>query len=313
MTTTDTPIQQLNRFLQEVDRRTAHARPVAIFDCDDTLIKGDIGESMFYRQIQHFLFRISPAELWPDHPHRNELSNLYDGLSSLPHEKAVHERRFVSFAELLLDWYFDQLAKGDTAKACSDIVRLFSGFTRSEVHTIAHATLRDELSSPLSTFALGRHTLPKGIRYIKESISLLNLLQQHDFDIWVVSGSNQWSVEAVCESIGIESDRVIAIDLEQDQTALLPSVIQPVPVLEGKVQALQRRIQRPPDIVISDSTYDIPLFNYSIGLKVLVSSGRNGNFFVSGKVNRDDRWIVIESTTLTHHLDKHQWQTQQSQ
>ena len=290
----------LARFLEKHSNVVEKA--VAVFDCDDTLVKGDIGEAMLYFQLEHFLFRLSPGTLWPDHPKHEELNNLYDGLSHLPPEKAVHDRRFVSFAEMVLDWYFGQLADGRTEKACSDIVRLFAGFTRSEAMQIAEATAKRELGSPVQRTVIGHHDLPRGIRFIKQTIDLFELLRSKGFEIWIVSGSNQWSVEAVCERIGIRNDHVIGIDLEKENQALTPVIKQPVPVLEGKVAALKSRTQSPPAIVVSDSTYDIPLFEYSSELKILIRPGSRRDFFAVSGLEQDNTWVVVNSPELLERL-----------
>jgi len=287
----------LRRFLQKYNHPTNAETPVAVFDCDDTLIKGDIGESMFYFQLEHFLLRVSPATIWPDHPKHEELSNLYEGLSKLPPDKAVRDRRFISFAEMMLDWYLDQLAEGETAKACSDIVRLFSGFTSIEVRQIAHAATKKELEANKEVWTMGRHNLPRGIRFIRESLGILKDLKSRAFDIWIISGSNRWSVEAVCEHIGIPIDRIIGVDLQEHDNVLTATVKQPVPVLDGKVAALRQHIPDAPKIVVSDSTYDIPLFHYSADLKVLVRPSNGQDFFKAGNVTRDESWVVFESPT----------------
>lgn len=301
-------IDQLDAFLRRHKPSSADQPFLAVFDCDDTLIRGDIGESMFYYQLEHFLLRVSPANLWPDYPKREELSNLYESLSTLVPAKAIQDRRFISFADMILDWYFNQLAEGKTAKACSDIVRLFAGFTRNEVWEIAEATAKKELASPLSPWRLGTHTLPRGVRYIKEAVELLKHLQEAAFDIWVVSGSNRWSVEAVCEPLVIHPDRVIGIDLEETGGMLTERVKKPVPVLEGKVEALKENTSTKPIIVVSDSTYDIPLFNYSAGLKILVRSSNGQDFFKIGQIRKDESWVVISSPSL---IDQNAWQTRQ--
>jgi phosphoserine phosphatase len=289
--------QKLQRFLQKYSHTLSAEKPVAVFDCDDTLIKGDIGESMFYFQLEHFLLRVSPATLWPDHPKHEELGNLYEGLSRLPPEKAVHDRRFISFSELMLDWYFDQLAERKTAKACSDIVRLFTGYSPSEVRQIAHATMKKELEAQQGEWMMGRHRLPKGIRFIQESLWLSRELKSRGFDIWVISGSNRWSVEAVCEHVGIPANHVIGIDLHEEDNVFTSTVKQPVPVLNGKVTALQQHIPNAPKIVVSDSTYDIPLFRYSADLRVLVQPSNGQDFFNAGNVTRDESWVVFETPT----------------
>ena len=277
-----------------------------MFDCDGTLIKGDIGEAMFYHQIEHFLLRVSPAQVWTDHPRLEELSNLYESLSDLPPEKAVHDRRFVSLADMMLGWYFDQLSEGKTEKACSDIVRLFAGYSRAEAQDIARVTLRKEIGLPAGSRSLGTLPLPQGIRYIKESVDLLFLLRQRGFDIWVVSGSSQWSVEAVSHRLGVRPDHVIGIDLRENRGFMTGAAKQPVPVLGGKVAALKSRGTTRPLLVVSDSTYDIPLFEYSAGSRILIRSNGEVDFFAAGKMNRDQSWVVIDPPT---YLDQNTWPT----
>lgn len=290
----------LDRFFQKFSSPTE--KPVAVFDCDDTLIKGDIGEAMLYYQLEHFLFRVSPGTLWPDHPKHEELNNIFHGLSHLPPDKAVHDRRFVSFAEMILDWYFGQLAEGKTEKACSDIVRLFAGFTRDEARQIARSTVKRELEAPMQSTIIGHHDLPRGIRFIRQTVELIDMLRSRGFDIWTISGSNQWSVEAVCERIAIQNDHVIGIGLEEENHILTSATRQPVPVLEGKVRALQSHSIARPAIVVSDSTYDIPLFNYSSDLKVLINVGGGSDFFDSDSIHRDNTWIVVQTPALLERL-----------
>lgn len=289
---------ELNTLLNQLPE--TGGRHVAVFDCDGTLIKGDIGEAMFYFQIEHFLFKVSPAQLWPDFPRREELNKLYDGLAAIPQGRVPLDPRFPEFAQMLLSWYFDQLEEGKTDKACSDIVRLWCGFTRSEALKVAEETLEDELASPLSERELGSYTLQRGSRFIAQAMQILSELRARGFDVWTVSGSNQWSVEAVAHRAGFPRNRVIGIDLKEVNAILGPEVQTPVPVYDGKVQALRKRGVTRPLIVLSDSTYDIPLFNYSAHLKILVNSRNHhgDEFFHEGKIHRDDSWMVIDNPIL---------------
>jgi phosphoserine phosphatase len=275
------------------------SQPVAVFDCDGTVIKGDIGEAMLYYQLENFLFRISPARVWADFPRRDELATLYDSLADLPSEKRTRDRRFPSFANLVLSWYFDQLAEGSTEKACADIVRLLAGFSPLETREMAEATFAGELQAPLTERLLGRSRLPQGVRYIQESVAMLDRLNKAGFDIWVVSGSNQWSVEAVCQRLGVPSDHVIGITLVELGGMLSSTVQKPIPVGEGKVEAIRKQIGRMPDFVASDSLYDVPLFRTSTDLKVLVisNSDLSKDFFRTSTLRRDHSWMVIEEPT----------------
>jgi len=290
----------LKNALKRHSLRRPRTRGVAVFDCDGTLIKGDIGEAMLYFQLEHFHFRISPAVVWPDHPERKELDELYESLSFSSSKTLKRDHRFARFADLVLSWYFDQLAEGRIEKACADIVRLFAGFSRFEARQIAEASVKDELQSDFTKRQIGRRTLPKGIRFIGESVALLKSLQRTGFDIWVISGSNQWGVAAVLKRLHLPSDRIIGIDLVEVNQVLSSTVKRPVPVLEGKVKSLKHLLRARPGIVVSDSKYDIPLFKYSADSKVLVHSdnGRTNEFFTAGRIKRDDSWFVIERPTL---------------
>ncbi len=275
-------------------------RPTAVFDCDGTVIRGDVGEAMLYHQIEHFLFKVSPAAVWVDHPHSDALEDLYRQLSSAdPSERANHSA-FHPFAEHILNWYFGQINDGKVEKACADIVRLFAGYSLAEVRNIADRVFEDEHSSPLSTRKLGTRVLPKGIRYITESVDLIRELQRLKFHIWAVSGSNKWSVEPVFRQLGIGPEFVVGIELEEEHGILTSRAISPVPIRENKVHAFEKRTAAVPVLVASDSRNDIPLFLYSSGLKVRINSrGRDTEeFFREGKITRDEHWVVIEQPTI---------------
>jgi phosphoserine phosphatase len=274
-------------------------RPMAVFDCDGTIIRGDIGEAMFFRQIEQFHFRVSPAEVWTDHPRSRELHGLYTLLSSLPPaQRATHEE-FVLFADMLTSWYYDQLAEEKTAKACSDIVRLLAGYEEDEVRDLARLTFDEEITSDATERTIGTKSYAKGVRFIRETVDLIHALQDRGVDLWVVSGSNKWSVEAVVQQVGIPPGRVIGIELENIRDTLTSRAKPPIPVKEDKVRALKARDKRLPVLVASDSPLDIPLLKYSSAVRVFVNSYRGDpeKFFRAASTRRDDSWVVIELPT----------------
>ncbi len=272
--------------------------PLCVFDCDGTIIHGDIGEAMLFYQLEHSLFRQSPGRIWTDHPQRTLLDSLYTEMGDSVRDKTPPPDP--RFADMILSWYFDQLRENKTVKACADIVRLFAGYSMQEVQEIAHLTFGDELSSKPGSRTLGSHILNRGIRFIAESMQLLEAVRDRGCDVWVVSGSNRWSVEAVCADLGVPPDRIIGIDLYQKNGVLTQHVKDPVPVLGGKVEILKEKLSHEPVLVISDSVYDVPLFRYSRGGKVLVSSGTTSSreFFSRAGLVRDESWIVNEHPTL---------------
>ncbi|MFN0157663.1 MAG: HAD family hydrolase [Bacteroidota bacterium] len=290
----------LDSFLSGSPTDRSHQKPIAVFDCDGTLIQGDIGEAMFFRQIEEFQFRTSPANLWLDHPKRDEIDNLYESLAAIPHPKRKIDRRFNPFCQILLNRYFDQLANGDIEKACADIVRLLAGFSLREVGVLARATLRAELEAPPGKRQIGKTSLPLGIRYIQDTLDAIEHLKNRGFDLWAISGSNQWAVETVFERAGIPRERILGIELKIDGDILTSEIRKPIPILDGKIEAMKARTNQVPLMVFSDSPIDLPLFRYASGMKVLINSRTrtSAEFFSTAGVKKDKSWIVVEQPTL---------------
>jgi len=285
-------LDAFERFLQS----GAGNRSIAVFDCDGTLIKGDIGESMFYHQVEHFLFRESPAALWPDCPERNRLAYLFHSLVRHPPYIRHRDTRHVDLADHLLSWYFSQIKEMKTEKACSDIVRLFSGFRLSEMEEIAAEVIKEEISSPIGERAVGSHLVRRGVRFIKETGELLLAVRRAGITPWIVSGSNLWSVQQIGRLLGVPTEHVIGVEIDLVHGAYSSTVKTPVPVGVGKVEALKAMGLPPPSIVVSDSIYDIPLLNYSSGLKVLVNSNeQSDHFFERAGFEPDQNWVTIDN------------------
>jgi phosphoserine phosphatase len=277
---------------------------LAVFDCDGTIIKGDIGERMFFRQIEHLFFRHSPAELWSDHPDRSRLGEIYAAVTAIGKEARAQSPEFAEFASLLLTRYFNQVRHGDVVKGCVDITRLFAGFTIGEVRRFADETLREEIAAPMGARHLGGRELPRGIRYIREAVDLYRALVARGFEIYAISGSNRWSVEQVFAQLGLATDRVIGIDLEDDAGVLTARSKEPVPIHENKLSALEMVTRCRPLLVASDSKRDLPLLLSSSELKVRIDSkGRDKDeFFAAAGAPPDDSWVLIDHPTLLESL-----------
>lgn len=292
------PPDPLAEFLRTLPPTGNGAPPLVVFDCDGTLVLGDTGESMFFHQVDRFLLRVPPDELWPDHPDRTGLRALFDRLAPLPGDTRRGHPDFLPFAEMLLSWYFDQLAAGRTAKACGDIVRLWTGFSVDEVRTVARAVLADELAAPLERRTIGRFSLARGIRFLTEPVAWLRDLRTRGWSVLIVSGSNRWIVEAVGAHIGVPPADVLGIGLTTARNLLSTEFDGPVTVLEGKIEALRARTTAAPALVVSDSVFDLPLFGYSAGLRILVKPRTGPDLFETGAAVRDHRWMVLERPTL---------------
>ena len=291
---------RIQEFLLRHDDHHLDGEKIAVFDCDGTVVRGDIGEAMLYRQVLKFQFRQSPADIWTDYPHRAELDRTFRVLAGVPVEDRHDRPEFGAFAEMILTWYHGQINDGEVEKACADIVRLYAGFTRDEVRAMANENFHEEIAAPVGERDLGFRRVPAGIRFLHETVALLKVLQEQNFEIWAVSGSNKWSVEPVFRALGVPAERVIGIDLLDDKGILIPRTEEPVPIRDKKVKAFRRRTHIKPLLVASDSRNDLPLLLYSGDMRVLVNSRRHdsADFFRLGGVVRDESWFVIENPMM---------------
>jgi phosphoserine phosphatase len=292
----------LKAFFRAHSNHASGPAPVAVFDCDGTVIKGDVGEAMFYRQIEHFHFRQSPAEVWMDHPERALIDTLYRKLEGLGERERLTSAAFGPFAELLISWYVDQIAAGAVVKACADIVRLFAGFTPEEMKTLASDNFAAGCAAPLSERMLGNRSVPLGIRYLREGRDLAEEMIRRGFQVWAVSGSNRWSVEPVFAALGVPSSRVIGIEMEIRDGVLTDRQVEPVPIREGKVKALRLRTPAVPVLAASDSKNDLPLFLAATEVRVRINSRSRDtdDFFRSSGMERDSRWVLVEQPETLH-------------
>jgi phosphoserine phosphatase len=292
----------LSAFLDRHQDHTGGPPPLAVFDCDGTVIRGDIGESMLYYQLEEFLFRTSPAEVWRGHPRRKELDRLFRTASRIGAAERGQHPEYRRFTDAVLGWYFDQLATGDIPSitaGCADIVRLWAGFTHAEVREHARANLTREQALRFGKQPLGSHTVTRGARFLRESRLLLEDLLHSGFQVWAVSGSSTWSVEPVFEALGVPPERVLGIGLSVSGGVLTADVPEPISVHEGKVRTLGHAGLPAPALTASDSPLDLPLLQCSSDLMVFVNTRYPSpdQFFTELRITRNSRWMILNNPT----------------
>jgi len=94
--------------------------------------------------------------------------------------------------------------------------------------------------------------------------ALVMWLQRHDYQIYIVTATNQWAAEIVAaDYFGITGDHVIGVQSEVKSGRLTDKLIQPVPISEGKLAAWKARLgERPPVLGAGDSGGDAPLLRF---------------------------------------------------
>lgn len=101
---------------------------------------------------------------------------------------------------------------------------------------------------------------------------LIRELQARDWEVWVVSASNQWIVEAGARLMGVAPERVIGIRVEIEGGRLTDQPLLPVPNRAGKVDAIQKHIGRRPTLVSGDSYGDLSMLEWAERLPLVVQA-----------------------------------------
>lgn len=108
--------------------------------------------------------------------------------------------------------------------------------------------------------------------------------------VWVVSASNQWIVEAGAELMGIDSERVVGIRVAVDDGVLTNRVIDPVSNGAGKVAAIRKYIGRKPTLVTGDSSGDFEMLDDAATAVLVTQPGRTDPAYVTHALSRG--WLV---------------------
>jgi HAD superfamily phosphoserine phosphatase-like hydrolase len=120
---------------------------------------------------------------------------------------------------------------------------------------------RDELAMRQWTLSIIDDALRSGEIVEREEIrELFWVLERHGWQVWVVSASATPLVEAFGQRYGVPASRVIGMDLRRDAAGHVhPEVVGPVTYRGGKVEAIDARIGRRPDLAVGDAPTDLEM------------------------------------------------------
>lgn len=217
---------------------------VMVFDCDQTLINGDIGEACLRLALSerwvishdawwaHFIdagFPLTEVKAW---------RNAYE-------QESDHESH-TSLAETL--WLaYQQLCELDVHSAYVYAARLVYQHQPAEVIALVERALNSD-----STVSF-RPTMSAFVQEIQKQAK-----------VWVVSSSQASLVRVIADYYQIPNQQVIGIDFTLDsQQAFTDQLILPAPIGAQKVDALQLFCSKIPLMMAGDSKHDLPLMKYS--------------------------------------------------
>lgn len=266
--------------------RPLDERPVAVLDFDGTCIRNDLGEALLVTAIERRALVVDETLLASVPPDlgQEELRRAAARLAELPADAPLadleRDAAFLAWRKKLVAVYHGLREREGGAAAVSWLARTLAGLTPGDVRALTREALAAEQQRPLGTRALAEHAvddapllIASGIRYPDEMRDLAAALQRHGFDVWVVSASNQWTVEVGAQPLGIAPHHVIGVRLATDPDGRLrPEVVPPLTWGPGKVEAVKAFIGRPPTLVVGDGASDRELLGTATALAVLIDS-----------------------------------------
>jgi len=224
---------ELVRFL---DRRgctgpgyDAKARPVAMFDWDNTVVKNDFGDAVTFYSLAHDKFLAPPGGDWK-HTSRFLTDAAAAALAKACGDAApgqpLHTSTNAACADEILAIYDGKTTTGALAFAGNYdhrrleasyawMTQLHAGHTPDELRRLAVDAIEPELAAPEgATQTIGTHRdLPAWVRFYDEQRELIAALISRGFDVWVITASPQDVIRAFAPRVGIAADHVIGVRL----------------------------------------------------------------------------------------------------
>ncbi len=309
----------------------AGKRLPVVFDFDNTLVCGDIGEATLAMLVRDGTLRLEqlPADLVPSFA-------LRDG--SIVSAGSVRDP--TEYYEQLLD---------ATVHGPDDPAPLSDGYVWA-AEIMRELTLRQVIGATEKVWALSaEHRIieievsPGGPAYpvpfiYPEMAELLAALMRHDFEIWIISASNVWSVRWVITRMlnprlsalgahGISSDHVIGVSsllsrpdgylckdavlvrTDPGYAALEASAVAPykltrwlqfpVPTYSGKVAAIWDALGEAPYLGAGDSPGDLPMLSFCEHRLWIarVEKPANTAAMKRARLARPENWIIQSAQT----------------
>ncbi len=95
--------------------------------------------------------------------------------------------------------------------------------------------------------------------YRPQMVGLVKGLQGAGYEVWLVSASNAWVIEAGAELVGVTPSQVLGMRVELAGERLTQRMLEPLTCNQGKVDAIRQRLNRLPDLAVGDSLGDLEM------------------------------------------------------
>ena len=162
------------------------------------------------------------------------------------------------------DFFYWEIERGLLPKSVADwALERYKGYLAGAVDELTicgemvtiHAGVKLEIIRNAAREFFAKHVAK---RVFPEMLELTRQLAAHGCEIWAVSSTNDWVIEAGVEQFGIPASRVLAACVECADGMASGKLIR-VPTDELKATAINEVIQRTPDAVFGNSIHDLAM------------------------------------------------------
>lgn len=217
-------------------------RRVAVFDWDNTMIRGDIGDLVLARMLERDLVRQPPARDWSrlgalTDAARAALSAACDALAE-PGEHLPTSRSPACAAAIASIAWNGATPAGEAAfpipvAACfrasyAFLAQLMAERTEDALRALAREAWQDASARPIGARGdVGGVGVERFARLHAPMIELARALEDVGVEAWIVSASAQPIVEALAEIAGLRRDRVIGVRMPRGEGGVLAHGFEP--------------------------------------------------------------------------------------
>ncbi|GHE49640.1 putative conserved lipoprotein LppF [Streptomyces vinaceus] len=224
------------RLQQLIDRygkcnpyRPGRAKPVAVFDWDNTVVKNDVGDAQMYWLLRNGRIRQPAAGDWTTTSRyltpaaARALADACGALARPGAPLPTGTPAGAGCADELAAVYGTAATRSGAAAfagwdhrtiepAYAWLPQLMQGWTANEVRGFAAAARAENLAAPIGAVQqVGSGSVTGWVRYYDQQKDLIQGLRKAGFDVWISSASPQPVVEVWAKGVGVAADHVIGI------------------------------------------------------------------------------------------------------
>ena len=279
-------------FLRRYEGDARDEAPVAVFDFDNTVVRGDTGSEFYLDTVERLALRDEEPAL------RRVIDVLGDGDRILDLQRRAREGRgpLEDFRAAMIGLYLRVYRAKGFQVAYPWVTRVLAGTPEREVRARARALAERDRATPFELFRLpaeggGDSVYCRGGKPFEEAADLLAVLADRGFEVHVVTGTCGIVVEEYVQAFGLPVARVHGMELEVEGGVLTDRVVAPITVGGGKRDRVRARIGRRPLLAAGDGPTDLAMMRDARDLAIYVGEPDTE----AGRVAVGKGWIVQPS------------------